>query len=471
MLEYLRNGADKPFAKFLMFVLIAVFVYWGVSPWIFSSGMMSDSTLVRVGRSDVSLQQYNVERSNQLSAMSREDQRSVYADPAKTAALSNAVIAKLTMNQLALNRAKDLGFVVSDKRIAEEIKSHPQFQVNGEFQPWMFDAVLRNSGLSENDIANSLRANILYGMTLGATNVPVSVPGFAVDAAYNARYATRDIKYATVKYSDYKVGNPTTEELQAYYVQNPVIVPETRSVSYVFVAADMNKPDLYDEGFKKAQTIEDMIISGDSLKTAADHGGAKYVSLAKIKRGDKLNDKILSDELVARLFVMDSGNESELIELKDGFIILRVDEIHAQHNAEFKDVEKSLVNDWKKSQQRKQAYIDANEKLIAMKDSKPVNNIKDAVITRTDGAPLVVLNAAFAGKTGDSFITEDNNAFYVVNVGKSVMPKADKAKKESVRKEMEKMTNRFIQDDYTRFLKKQYPVKVNEKVYNKFILK
>ena len=256
MLEYLRNAADKPVAKVLMFILIFSFVGWGAAEWIFG-GSSRDTTLIHVGDADVSVQEFNNLRSRELSAMSKDEQRATYTDPAKAAALTNNVMSKLTTEHLAMNRAKDLRFVVSDKRIAEEIRTYPQFQVNGKFQPWMFDMVLQNSGLTEQDIAASLRGDILRNMTMGAVNVPVHVPQFAVDAAYNARYAKRDIKYSTVKFADFKVGEPSDEQLKTYYAQHPQIVPETRSVSYVFVAADMSKPDIYDEGFKKAQQIED----------------------------------------------------------------------------------------------------------------------------------------------------------------------------------------------------------------------
>ena len=92
-------------------------------------------------------------------------------------------------------------------------------------------------------------------------------------------------------------------------------------------------------------------------------------------------------------------------------------------------------------------------------------------MTRTDGAPLVILNAAFAGKAGDNVMVEDGDAFYVMNIGKTTMPKEDKAKKESLRKELEKMSVRFVTDDYTQFLKHKYPVKVHEKTFNRFIAK
>ena len=428
MLEYLRNAADKPVAKVLMFILIFSFVGWGAAEWIFGSSAR-DTNLISVGGEKISVQQFNNLRSRELSNMSKEEQRAAYTDPAKAAALTNSVMANLTTNQLILNRARDLGFVVSDKRIADEIKQYPQFQSGGEFSPWLFDAVLQNAGLSEQDFANSLRADILRSMTVGATNVPLAVPQFAVDAAYNARYAKRGVNYTTVKFADYKIGEPSEEQLQTYYAQNPQVVPENRSVSYVFVAADMNKPDVYDEGFKVAQQIEDMIISGDSMKVAADKHKAKYAKIEKINRDSKIADKVLTDDLIAKLFAMESGSESELIELKEGFVILRVDEVRAQHNAEFNDVKKSLVGDWKKAEQRKMAYEAANEKLIALKNGEAIKGLKNAEVTRTEGAPLTVLNAAFAGKAGEASIAEDADAFYVVRVGDTVMPKEDKAKR------------------------------------------
>ena len=470
MLEYLRNAADKPLAKVLMFVLIFSFVGWGAAEWIFG-GATRDTTLVHVGNANISVQQFNEERTQQLSMMSKEDQRAAYTDPAKSAELTNSVMSTLTMNQLALNRAKDLGFVVSDKRIAREIREHPQFQSNGKFVPWLFDMILQRSGMTEQDFANSLRGDILRQMTVGASTVPVAVPEFAVNALYNARYAKRDIKYTTVKFNDFKVDNPGDEQLQNYYVQNPVVIPEKRSVSYLFVAADMNKPDVYDAGFKKAQQIEDMIISGDSMADAAKRGGAKYVKVSAFARGEKIADKLLNDSLIAKVFAMDSGNESELLELKEGFAILRVDEVIPQHNADFANVKKDLVAGWKKSEQRKNAYIKANEILSGLNKGETYKSMKSATVSRTDGAPLVVLNSAFANGVGNNAIAEDGDAFYVVHVDKNVAPKMEAAKKSALRKELENMSMRYVRDDYSQFLKRHYTIKVNEKTFNRFITK
>ena len=470
MLEYLRNAAEKTWAKILMFVLIFSFVGWGAAEWIFS-GSSRDNTLVHVGSADISFQQFNNERSRQLSNMSKEEQRSVYADPVKSSALTNRVISSLTMNQLAMNRAKDLGYAVSDKRIADEIRSYPQFQDNGAFSPWKFDMILQTSGMNERDFANVLRGDILRQMALGAVSAPADVPQFAVDAFYNARHAKRDIKYSTVKFDDFKVAEPNTEQLKIYYAQHPTVVPETRSVSYVFVAADMNKPDEYDEGFKKAQQVEDMIISGASMKEAADKFKIKFVTVPAFARNEKISDKILSDGLVDKVFAMNSGMESELMELKEGFVILRVDDIKAEHNANFESVRKDLISGWKKSEQRKNAYVRANEDLVVLNKGGTLKDAKSATVSRTEGAPIVVLNSAFAERAGANVISEDDDAFYVVHVDKNIAPKSDDKKKDAIRTELKNLSAHYVSDDYGQFLKRKYPVKINQRVYDRFITK
>ena len=145
MLEYLRNAADKPVAKILIGILAFSFVGWGVAEWIFG-GAASDTTLVRVGNADVTIQQFSLEKSRELAAMTREQQREVYADPIKTQALNKQVMTTLTTQAMADNRAADLGFVVSDAQIAREIRAFPEFQIDGQFSTFAFDSVLANSG-------------------------------------------------------------------------------------------------------------------------------------------------------------------------------------------------------------------------------------------------------------------------------------------------------------------------------------
>ncbi|MDO4423995.1 MAG: SurA N-terminal domain-containing protein, partial [Pseudomonadota bacterium] len=150
MLEYLRNASEKPVAKVLIWLLSFSFVGWGVAEWIFGS-TNTDTSLVNVGKNSVSIQQFNAQKSSDLAAMTRDQQRAIYTDAAAQNAFNQEVLKKVTANQLVENRATDLGYVVTDKRIAQTIRETPEFQVNGEFSTLAFDRLLNNSGMDEAD--------------------------------------------------------------------------------------------------------------------------------------------------------------------------------------------------------------------------------------------------------------------------------------------------------------------------------
>lgn len=465
MLEYLRNAADKPVAKILIGILAFSFVGWGVAEWIFGGGV-GDNTLVRVGGEKVTVGQFTQKRSQEMAQLTRDQQRAIYADKAASAEFSTKILGMLTTQQMAENRAEDLGFVVTDRQVAHEIRSFPEFQQGGQFSTVLFDAVLMNSGYSEADFARVLRGQVLRSMVLGAVGVPVPVPNFAVMADYTARYAKRDIEYATVKYSDFKVGTPTEEQLRDFYAQNPHVIPEFRTVSYVMVPAAMDKPDEYEAGLKVAQSVEDDVIGGETLRAAATKHKAKFVELGAFSRDKRPVDTVLTDSVMNTLFDMAEGTETELLETKQGFVLARVDQVVPAHNAEFDAVRGNLAADWVRAEQKKQAYVRANEILTAAKDGDSAG-MQKATVSRGSGAAAEVLSAAFNNEIGDVGIAPGTDAFYVVRVNAQAIPAVDSAKMADVRKERVTMAGREMTDDYNSFLQRQYPIKVNKKVFNK----
>ncbi len=470
MLEYLRNAAEKPLAKFLIALLAFSFVGWGVAEWIFGN-VAGDNTLIRVGNGEITYQQFSMERNREMAAMSREEQRAVYTDPIVADQLATRVLTNLTTQRMAENRADDLGFVVSDARIAREIRAFPEFQENGQFSAYLFDYVLNNSGYTESQFAAILRSQVLRSMVLGAVSAPVNVPAFATRAMYNARYATRDIEYATVKYNDFKVENPSDDDLRAFYAQNPRTVSEFRTVSYVLVPADMSKPDEYDAAYETAIKVEDDIIAGETFADVAKKHKAKYVSLKPFSADKRPVDEVLTDRVIANLFDMDEGMESEMIETKKGFVIARVDKIAPAHTQEFESVKKDLVADWKRDEQKKKAYVRANEMLVDLNQGGKLTGKKSVNVSRTSGAPVDVLNAAFNSPVETNSIVPGADAFYVLRVVGEKMPAVDTKKMEALSKELKTASERVLMDDYNSFLIREYPVRINEKVYKRVFAK
>ena len=468
MLEYLRNAADKPVAKVLMWILIFSFVGWGVAEWVFGL-TSSDTTLMRVGGEKVSIQQYTNMKSNELVGKSREEQRKIYTDPTAMADFQAGVIKHIAAIKRTELHARDLGYVVSDHLVANEIREIPQFQENGKFSPAAFDVVLRNSGLSESDVANDIRMRKLNEMVQLPLNTEIKTPRFAVRAAYNARGAARMVDVATVKFSDFEAKKPTDNELQEFYKQNPHRVAETRDVSYVILPTEMDKPDEYEKNLKVAQKMEDDIIGGDTLATAAKKHNAKFKEYKNVTAQKLPDDKIFDTAMIARVFDMDEGIESEMIEAKDGFVIVRIDKITPEHNAEFDSVKKDLVAEWTRAEQRKSAYIRANELLVDLNKNGKLANKKTVTVTRTDGAAPAVLVAAFKNEIGKNVIADDADAFYVLHIADEKLPVADDKKLDALGPEVSKMSAERVRADFDSYLEREYPMKINEKTYNRFV--
>ncbi len=470
MLEYLRNASEKPLAKFLIAILAFSFIGWGVAEWIFGGGM-GDTALVHVGDAEISVNQFSNQKSQMLSNMSRDQQRSIYTDANATRSFNKYVLGDLTSQQMVQNRAADLGFVISDHRIAKQISDMPVFKKDGKFDAELFDNALAANGLTPDRLATVLRADIARSMVLGPMGEQVKVPEFAVDAAYNARYATREIEYKVVNFNDFKVANPTDDALQTYYAQNPKMLPETRRVSYAFVPADMQKPDAYDAGMERMTAVEDDIIGGDSLEVAAKKHGAKFIQLKDFARNGAANDANITPQIVAEIFGMAEGADSQIIEAKKGFMIIHMDKINPAHSADFASVKKELIPQWTRAEKRKQAYEKVNGILVDLNRDGKFAGATTKTITRGSGAPIGVLSEAFNSAVGTKKIVETPDAFYVLSVKSVQTPKVDAKKKADLRRELEQMMTYQIQADYNKFLQRKYPIKINGKVYERFIEK
>ena len=148
---------------------------------------------------------------------------------------------------------------------------------------------------------------------------------------------------------------------------------------------------------------------------------------------------------------------------------MRVDNITPEHNAEFESVKRDLVADWVRDAQRKQAYVRANEILVDVNAGNEMVGKKSATVSRASGAPNDVLVAAFKSGIGTNSIVESGDAFYVMTVKADAKPVVNDKKIAELGSELKTLSTKQIADDYNSFLMREYPVKINEKVYHRFL--
>ncbi|MDR0319216.1 MAG: SurA N-terminal domain-containing protein [Rickettsiales bacterium] len=488
MLQQLRNANETIWAKILMGILIFSFVGWGAASWIFGDTATDDS-IISVGGDKVRIADFEAERNRQFAQMERAMKKSIYSDKVVGLYFSQQILSNLASRMLLDRRAEDIGLGVSRQAIAAMIKNAPEFQSNGFFSTDKFDAVLAANNISEDAFVEVLRRQMLREMLLSGVSEGVRAPEFMVKVLYDMRFETRKIDYAAIKFDDFAVSaKPTEEDLQRIYAMSKQMVPEFRTFAIAKIAVkNMESPDEYDAAFARAQKMEDALIGGATLAEAAAKVDAKITELKpitiqkKTATGADVAEPALNENLTNELFGLDEGADTSIIELKDGFAIVRVMKIDFSHAVPFEDMKTQLAELWVEEQKEQQAYLRANA-IIKELNENPEASFRSAAAkagarnyqvgaqiarTMTSVFPEEVLNQSFAAKTGSNILIPGRRAFYVSSVRGVSVPKSDPEKLAAIKSEADSMISRMIMDDYTGFLSRQYPIRTNTRVFNR----
>ncbi len=468
MIGYLRDMSEKPFAKVLIALLLFSFVGWGVAEWILGASNRSD--LIKVGSLGISMDKFQTDRNRQISLLSSANQKLLYTDK-KYSSVFHSELIKNTINDLLLeNRVRDLKLVVSDKKVADQIKLFPEFQEKGKYSSFKFYNILANNNYTEEKFADFVRSQILKSYLLTPFSLKPNIPDFIVKTAYKSRFGKKNIDYLVVNFDEFKVPSADDEKLKEFYLKNPIMTQESRDISYILIKTDMNKPDSFENGYKKAQALEDYIFSGDSFDTASKKLGsfAKLISVKSVVP-NKSYDNILTSDLISKLFNTDENVETEILETKFGFVIAKVDKINERKKVDFKNVKSDVIKAWKLEEQKKQAYLKVNSFLTQLNDKKSLPNLKNITVSRTEGLPLEVLYNIYNNKVGSSFIVPNKNSFYLVSIKKDIFEDIDKKKIENLKHELISSYSSMLLADYNSFLLRTYKIKMNDKMINRLV--
>ena len=464
-LQGIRNASEKIWAKVLLGVLIFSFVGWGAASWILGDGRINDA-LITIGNVSISQNDFEIERRRQLAQMSREMQQQLFTDRVSETFFNQQILTNMTTRIFLEQHAENIGLIASPSAIASIIKNSEEFWVDGQFSTDKFDAVLAMSGQTEASFTEILRRNILREMILISLANNAPAPNFMIDTIFNTRHASRRIEYSHVRFDSFSVrGQPTDEQLAETHARNPRMVSEFRTLSYVLVDARMNVQDSYERGLDAIRSIEDMLIAGDSMQEAARKMRGVVTTLPPItiqrknRQGNEIRNQFATEQLVREMFQQELGGESPIIETNQGFVIFRVENIEPAHAAPIEGRRTELTNLWRQNEQMKLAYARANEIIVDR-----VDLATKATVTRASGAPLEVLNAAFAMDVGRKQIVPAASSFYVVRVVEEIPAAENAAQRTALRNEIETMLARQLIDDYMSFLARKYKIKQNDRM-------
>src|SRR3989304_4544420 len=159
--------------------------------------------------------------------------------------------------QLLSQKAKELGFMVTDEELSEAIRSNPVFQVDGQF----IDAneyrafVEQRLNQSVSDFEKKYREELLAQKVVKLMFDTLNVTDEELFDIYKIRNEKVNLNFVTISPEDFKDSYTINEEeIKKYHENNKSAfkTPELRSVRYVIISPDdfINRVVVYQEEIK-----------------------------------------------------------------------------------------------------------------------------------------------------------------------------------------------------------------------------
>lgn len=300
MLNKMRKATGSFVAKLLAGLLIISFGAWGIGDYI--GGRAQDEAVAKVG--DREIGPYELQR-----AVDREIERlqplfggNLSREQAAQLGLGRSALQNLVRDTLFELAASDLGILVSDQLVAQEIRTDPLFEgLTGGFSKQRFDEIMRRAQLSEQAYIELVRKDIAQRMMMQSVVAPAIAPGPMARVLW--KYRNEQRRGETLMIEDAAqtgIPEPSDTELAQYHEQNAAqfTAPQFRKATYVFLeTSELAKEigvteeelqqafDTYSGEFTKAEQreLKQMILPKKEAAEAAAQaveGGAAFAEVA-----------------------------------------------------------------------------------------------------------------------------------------------------------------------------------------------
>ncbi|WP_183257027.1 SurA N-terminal domain-containing protein [Bradyrhizobium sp. CIR48] len=386
------NWLGKTIMAVVMGVLIVSFGIWGIAD-IFKG--FGQSTVAKVGSTEISLNEFRQIYTDRLQQISRQFGRPLTPDQARAFGLDRQVLQQ-TIAEAALDEeARRLGLGQSDDQIRQLIMNDPNFKgVGGSFDANRFQAVIRNFGYTEQRYVAEQRKVSLRRQITGTIGAGLEPPKAMIDVLTRFQNEQRAIEFVRLDAAQAgQIDAPSPEALAAYFEDHKVQfrAPEYRKISFVVVSpeeigkwsevSDEDAKKMFEQrkdrlGTPEKRQIQQIVFPNVTDAQAARErlvGGMSFEDLGK-ERGLSASDVdlglVTKSSLAAAVgdaaFALPAGEISQPIQGGLGVAIVRVDKIEPGKEADYA----SLAGDIKREIATERARVKVADLRDKMEDER-----------------------------------------------------------------------------------------------------
>src|ERR1700681_2721451 len=338
MLRGMRKASSNWLGKIIMAtvmgVLIVSFGVWGIAD-IFKG--FGQSTLAKIGHTEISTEQFRQLYTEKLQQLGRQFGRPLTTDQARAFGLDRQVLQQ-TIAEAALDEeARRLGLGQSDAETMRMILSDPNFKgVNGAFDPARFQAVIRQYGFSEQRYVADKRRVSLRRQIDGTISAGLEPPKVLMEALSRFQNEQRSIEYVKLDAAQAgAIDPPSPETLAGYFDDHKTQfrAPEYRKLSFVVInpeevgkwatVSDEDARKIFAErrdklGTPELRQVSQIVFPNAEEAMAARNRIASGLSFEDLAKERGLNPSDVDLGLIAKSAVIDTAIANAAFSLPSG---------------------------------------------------------------------------------------------------------------------------------------------------------
>src|SRR5215207_9903876 len=243
MLRGMRKASSNWLGKIVMAVVMGVLIVsfgiWGIAD-IFKG--FGQSTLAKVGRTEISTDQFRQIYNDRLQQIGRQFGRPLTQEQARAFGFDRQVLQQTIADAALDEEARRMGLGLSEAEIMRTIYNDPNFKgIGGQFEPGRFQAAIRQFGYTEQRYLAEQRRVSLRRQISGTITAGLEPPKLLVDALTRFQNEQRSIDYINLDAAQAgTIDPPSPETLAAYFDERKTQfrAPEYRKLSFTVITPD-----------------------------------------------------------------------------------------------------------------------------------------------------------------------------------------------------------------------------------------
>ncbi|MCA1458021.1 SurA N-terminal domain-containing protein [Bradyrhizobium sp. BRP22] len=358
MLRGIRTASSNWLGKIVMAavmgVLIVSFGIWGIADIFRGFGQ---STLAKVGSTEISTEQFRQIYTDRLQQIGRQFGRPLTPDQARAFGFDRQVLQQ-TIAEAALDEeARRMRLGQSQDETMRSVYNDPNFKgLNGQFDPQRFQAAIRQFGYTEQRYLAEQRRVGLRRQIAGTISAGIEPPTTLIEALVRYQNEQRSIEY--IKLDAAQAGTidpPSPEALAAYFEDHKAQfrAPEYRKVAFVVVTpeeigkwtevSDEDAKKIFEQrrgqlGTPEKREVSQIVFPNMEEATAArarltattsfdDLAKERNLNLSDVNLGLVTKSGILDPAVADAAFSLPSGDVSQPVQGRFGVALVKVGKI------------------------------------------------------------------------------------------------------------------------------------------------